>query len=632
MQKEIVERDDKVMLVIAGPGSGKTRVLVHKVLKALKDGVPEDSILLLTFTNKAAQNMVDRIDKMLNKKTSILGGTFHHVANRFLRKHAYRFGYRPNYSIIDEDDSITLIKSILRESFGGYVHKLPKAETLQKIISYCRNSGSSLSSYLEAYYKGYKENTKLIQQVWEEYATRKKQSNVMDFDDLLTYFNELLDDDVFRNEFHNRFTHIFVDEFQDTNRIQFEIIRKMHSEDNFLFVVGDDCQSIYSFRAAEIRNMLKFGDVFPNVSVFYLTENYRSCPRIVTLINEIIKRNKIKFDKRLEPVLGSDTNDTPAVHFFDNGRSEAEYISKKISALLGAGVPPSEIAVLYRSNYQSAHLEVQLSKLGIKYVKLGGLKFFEQAHIKDVIAYLKISSNMTDELAWSRFLKLFDGIGEKTVKKVFEQIRKSTDPLNVILAINNPKLDLIKSILTGVNESPVAAAQKFLDMFYISYLKRNYQDDFDDRRQDLEQLLHILSSYHSTDAFLEDSLLDANLATKEELGQCVVISTVHQAKGLEWDHVFIIGLVQGRFPSKHALNNTSALEEERRLFYVGCSRARKTLELCVPLSDKSLRGDEDMQVSQFITELPDTLYTQSYTKKQSKNQYDLDFVSADTLL
>ncbi len=630
-QQGIVDSKDGVVMVIAGPGSGKTRVLTYRVKRALDDGVDAGSILLLTFTNKAAKNMISRLEAMLGHKPAILGGTFHHVANRFLRRHASKFGYRDNYTIIDAEDSVKLVRDVVKTDFEQYAKNLPKPEKLYRIFSYCRNSRIGIQEYLKTHMRGYREHGLIMNKIHERYTERKIRSNIMDFDDLLVYLNSLLDDNEFLDKFRSTYTHIFVDEFQDTNRLQFEIVSKMHRDGNLLFVVGDDCQSIYSFRAAEIKNMLRFTDKFGSAKIFYLTENYRSTSHIVSLVNTVIQHNRDKFDKQLVSINKNSRAPLPRVLLFDDLKTEADRVAGEIAESISAGARPEDISVLYRSNFHSAYIEMSLANRGIKYVRLGGLRFFEQAHIKDIIAFLKIADGMTDELAWSRLLKMFKGVGEKTAKKIFAKVCNAERPLAVLKEISDPKLATLQAMLLAAEKKgeTIDRAKIFYEQFYRAYVRENFGEDVDDRVNDILQLFSILSSYTTFDEFLEDSMLDANLADAKDTAGCVTLSTIHQAKGLEWETVFVVGVSQGWFPSKHSLEDSVKLEEERRLFYVACSRARNSLIITAPLSSGAgWEGSRDMQVSQFISELPEDKYEMEWVKKQ----YSSDFVSADTLL
>jgi len=640
-QLQIVNSEERVIMVVAGPGSGKTQVLTQRVIHFLSKRAPEHSMLLFTFTNKAAKNMQDRIEKQLERAPAIMGGTFHHIANIFIRMNAHKLGIAQNYSIIDEADSIRLLKKVLKEEYQKESELLPNAAQLQKMFSYCRNSLSTFSDYLELHLKSHREDTLLISGVYNSYTQRKRVGNMLDFDDLLELFNKLLDDAEFRAQMQERFRYIFVDEFQDTCKLQFEIIRKLYKEGNHLFVVGDDCQSIYSFRAAEIMNMLGFRAVFPSVKMFYLTENYRSTPKIVSLINDIISRNKNKFDKKLDSVQQEDVPLIPEVIIYDDAKSEAQSVAEEIKELIDAGTKPEEIAVLYRSNFQSANLERELFRKGIKYIKLGGLKFFEQAHIKDVTALLKILCGMIDELAWERMLKMFEGIGDKTASKIFNEIRSAPNPLTALKEMNEKKLRTLSKIiaLAENKDTPTEKAEVFLKEYYDAYMKEEYED-YEFRREDINQLLSILSDYNTINEFLEDTMLDANLTDPKDVAGRITISTVHQAKGLEWDNVFVIGLAKEIFPSKHSMENELKVEEERRLFYVACSRARSLLKITVPLRDNTgWNGEKDLEISPFINELPKDKYILNWVKKPkkpaiSKDNYEwnTDFVSADTLL
>ncbi len=632
IQSEIVESTDKVILVIAGPGSGKTRVLTYRVAHLISKGVPEDEIMLLTFTNKAAKNMIQRIEKKLNRETKILGGTFHHVANIFLRKYAHTLGYKSNYTIIDEADSVKLLKMILKEDYIDN-KDLPKAEMLHKIYSYSRNSMTSFREYVEANLSGYLDEMKSIDEIYEKYKKRK--SNMMDFDDLLFNFHSIINSNQeILNSIKSKYKYIFVDEFQDTNKLQFEIIKKIYSPEHSLFVVGDDCQSIYSFRAAEIRNILNFPKVYNSTKTFYLTENYRSSEHIVSFVNNIIKNNKFKFEKKLISKNEKEL-DKPKIFYFNDQREEAKEIVNEISFLINEEkISPNEIAILYRSNFLSAYFEMELAKNNIKYIKLGGMKFFESAHIKDVISFLKISSGLIDELALIRLLMLFEGIGEVSAQKVWKTFNEKEDLISQISRMKNKKLIPFIKLLNEVKEieSPEIKVKTFIDSFYKKYVFDKYNDNYEDRLNDLNQLVEIVQVYSNIDEFLEDVILDANLIDNKDTEK-ITLSTVHQAKGLEWERVYVVGMIQGKFPSKHALENIDRIEEERRLFYVACSRAKNILQLSVPLVE-TFSFNRDVEVSQFITELSEEYYSQDYKKSKTKKKTEIenDFVTADTFL
>jgi len=630
IQEEIVKSKENTILVIAGPGSGKTRVLTYRVANLISEGIPEDEIMLLTFTNKAAKNMIERIEKKINKQTYILGGTFHHVANIFLRKYSSYLGYKPNYTIIDEADAVKLLKMIIKEDYSDN-KEIPKAETLHKIYSYSRNSLSSFRDYVESNCKGYLDEMKTIDEIYEKYKKRK--NNMMDFDDLLYNFNLLLENNPeIITIIKNKYKFIFVDEFQDTNKLQFEIIKKIYSEKNYLFVVGDDCQSIYSFRAADIRNILNFPRIYPSTKTYYLTENYRSSQPIVSFVNSIIKNNKFKFDKKLISK-GKIESVKPKVYYFNDQKEEAKEIVNEVAFLINEQkISPKEIAILYRSNFLSAYFEMELAKNNIKYLKLGGMKFFESAHVKDVISFLKISSGLIDELALIRLLMLFEGIGEASASKIWKTFSENKDLIEQVSNMKNKKLIPFIELLNRVknDNSPSFKIKLFIDNFYRNYLFEKYNENYEDRINDLQQLIEIVDTYSTVDEFLEDVILDANIIDNKETDK-ITLSTVHQAKGLEWGRVYVVGMVQGKFPSKHAIENIDRIEEERRLFYVACSRAKHTLQLSVPL-EETLNFSKGVEVSQFIVELSEEYYNQDYKKPKKNKNYNTDFTTADNFL
>jgi len=459
---------------------------------------------------------------------------------------------------------------------------------------------------------------------------------MMDFDDLLYNFYFLISSNQNALNFiKEKFKYIFVDEFQDTNKLQFEIIKKIYSTQNYLFVVGDDCQSIYSFRAADIYNILNFPRVYTSTKTYYLVENYRSSVPIVSFVNSIIKNNKFKFDKKLISKNTEELN-KPKIYYFNDQREEAKEIVNEISFLINEEkVPPKDIAILYRSNFLSAYFEMELAKNNIKYLKLGGMKFFESAHVKDVISFLKISSNLIDELALIRLLMLFEGIGEASASKVWKTFSQDQSLIEQISKMKNKKLVPLIELLKQVesSKSPEFNIRVFIDNFYKSYLFETYNDNYEDRFSDLQQLIEIVGTYSTVDEFLEDVILDANIIDNKDMDR-ITISTVHQAKGLEWDRVYVVGMVQGKFPSKHAIDNLDRIEEERRLFYVACSRAKTILQLSVPLVE-TFSFNKDSEVSQFISELSEEYYSQEF-KKQKKHtkkiNAETDFISADNFL
>src|SRR3989338_7227060 len=437
-QQEAVFKAGDKTLVLSGPGSGKTRVLVYRVAYLIEQGVRPDEILLLTFTNKAAKNMFGRVEELLGYfPQGLMGGTFHHVGNLLLRKHAELLGFKDNYSIIDKEDSKLLIKEIISEVKAS--KHFPSEGVVQNIIGYSKNTLKPIEVCIKENYPERGVFTKAIKDVYNKYEKRKQKANLFDFDDLLWYWNKLLVIPEMQDKYARIFKHILVDEFQDTNKLQFDLLKKLTvGYDNHLMVVGDDCQSIYAFRGAEIENILEFPNVYKKHDEHKLEINYRSTPEILNLINKSIQNNINQFEKKLRTP--NKKGALPACVRCKNAQQEAEFVGQHILNLREEGSSYDEMGVLYRANYQSALIEMELTKRGIPYKKRGGLKFFAQAHIKTMSAFLKILNNSTDELAWKRILMLFEGIGPKKATELWEQIKKHKDSVEFITSKQNLKL------------------------------------------------------------------------------------------------------------------------------------------------------------------------------------------------
>lgn len=631
-QLEVVTKSDGSSLVLAGPGSGKTRVLVYRVAYLMEQGVKPENILLLTFTNKAAKNMLNRVELLLGYHPKGLnGGTFHHIGGTILRKHAQKLGFTNSFSIIDNEDSKQIIKNIIALKVPKKDRHFPKSSVIFPIISFSRNTLIPLKNVIEE--RGIdKSLTKIILEIAELYDQAKKRANLMDFDDLLINWNKLLEDDSLKSLYSNKFKYILVDEFQDTNKIQFEVIKRLSSEHNNVMVVGDDCQSIYSFRGAEIKNILDFPKHYKDTKEFRLEINYRSTPEILKLINDSISNNKEQFKKQLRAV--NKSRDKPALVHCRNVEQEAEFVCQRILDLREEGESYNEMGVLFRADYQSAQLELELMKRGIPYKKRGGLKFFEQAHIKDMTAFLKIFNNSKDELAWKRVLCLFEGIGDSNVQKIWDGLSKSNNPIDYVRKTKNiqflgPKANRgwseFNRVITRIPENtnfPSGIAQSFSENFYKAYLSENYTDA-KNRALDINQYVNLADQYTNIERFLEDILLDADLTgsesgnTKSE-EEAIVISTIHQAKGLEWGIVFVISVAENRLPSGRATEDT--IDEERRLFYVACSRAKNELYLCAPMEEETFWGGNSiLKDSLFIQELSSGL-VEEWTLRETEEK------------
>lgn len=631
-QLEVVMAGEGPLLVIAGAGSGKTRTVTYRVARLLELGVLPERILLVTFTNKAAREMLSRVEALAgNKARKVWGGTFHHIGNLVLRRYAHLLAYSPNYTIIDREDTKDLLEDSLEEvGINKKEKRFPKGEVLSDILSFSLNSEKDLESVLLERYPFFMELKPEIEKVFHHYRERKKRANLMDFDDLLYLWrNLLLEKPEIRKEYGRRFLHILVDEYQDTNKIQAEIVDLLASYHRNIMVVGDDSQSIYSFRGANFANIIEFPSRYPEAKLYKLEFNYRSTPQILNLANSSIVHNKRRFPKILRAVKKDGRK--PALVPLRDVYHQAEFVAEEILTLREEGVSLNEIAVLYRSHYHSLELQVELTRRGIPYVVRSGLRFFERAHIKDVVAWLKILVNPKDELSWKRILKLIPGVGKRTAEKIWQLIYSSPSPLE---SLKSEKVKVLffrkvppgwKDFLSLLEKLRTPELQKFpsqlveliLEEGYLEYLKTSYAD-WGERMEDIKQLSRFASSYPDLETFLNElSLLgtvesEVVVVGSEEDEEKVILSSVHQAKGLEWRVVFLIWLSEGRFPAAKALKKPAfeeGEEEERRLFYVACTRAKERLYLTYPL----LGGNWNfrtyfMKPSCFVRELDPTTY------------------------
>lgn len=618
-QLNVVLNGDGACLVLAGAGSGKTRTITYRVAYLLERGVSPESILFVTFTNKAAKEMLSRVEGLLGRyPTGLWGGTFHSVANRLLRIHGSYLGYTNNFTILDQEDAKSLIKVCIKAlNVDTTSRRFPSPAKVHAMISYAQNSGRAMSDVIENKYPNFMELGSVIERIAELYADRKRQADAMDFDDLLLKLRELLyhHEGVCQKLAH-QFEYILVDEYQDTNVVQAEIVRQLASEHGNILVVGDDAQSIYSFRAAEIRNILGFPKTYIDTKVFRLTTNYRSSPEILAVANSSIIQNKDQFQKELTAVRGP--LEKPSLVPASNAAQEAQFIAQKILALREEGMPLSEMAVLFRAAFHSQTLEFELMKRDIPYEYRGGLKFFERAHVKDIVSHLRIRQNPKDEVAWMRILGLLNGVGLTSAETMASQF-KDYESLAQILG-GNPKIpkrarsgwEGLKKTLEKMarEEHPAELIRAVIAGDYRDYLEAEYPD-FMDRLGDLEQFALFAEGYSSLQTFLDEvSLTGEYGALREEAGvedeEKMILSTIHQAKGLEWDAVFVMHLVDGKFPIGAALDEDGGLEEERRLFYVATTRARKELFFTYPITS----GYDTLQLSQpsmFLQELPEGL-------------------------
>ena len=627
-QLKVVTSGDGPTLVLAGPGSGKTRTLTYRVAYLLERGMPTDRILLVTFTVKAAREMLDRVERIIQSHPEGLwGGTFHHIGNLLLRRHAELLRRTPGFIILDEEDSRDLIAACITDlKVSTTQTRLPQPAVLQTLFSFSENTFRPLPKIVEDLYPQFCDQIPFIQKTAESYRTRKQKANLMDYDDLLTGWLEILRNHAdIQKRYSEQFRYLLVDEYQDTNRLQFELIRAMVSEGSNVLAVGDDAQSIYAFRGADLSNLLNFPTVFPGTTIYRLETNYRSTPEILRLANASIQFNTRRFQKELKSV--QEPGSLPALVPLNDGRQQAAFVAQRVLELRDEGIPLQAMAILFRARFQAAEMELELAKRNIPYLVRGGIRFFEQAHIKDTLAYLRILVNPADELAWERTLRLQEGIGPAYARRIRDWLLKSPSPLESARqggevaglpsraqAAWKRFVQILRDLgKPALQDHPADLLLTVLKSGYDSYLE-NHFDDFRDRKEDLEQLVNLASPYRSVQRFVEDLTLrepfkGESIHGWEEPDELLILSTIHQAKGLEWKVVFLIGLTEGQFPHLKSLEDMEALEEERRLFYVAVTRTKKELYLTYPLTRYSYqKGEVLLRPSQFVQELPEEFF------------------------
>ncbi len=622
-------------LVLAGAGSGKTRTLVYRVAYLLEQGVAAERILLLTFTNKAAREMMRRVADLLGAELSNLwGGTFHSIGARVLRSNAEPLGYRPDYTILDRDDSESLLKScmgVVAEDTPAW--RLPKAGVIADVLSRSINERRPLRSILERYHRELERAAEGIDAIAVLYARRKKAANVMDFDDLLALWLRLFEQDSeVRERYQRRFQWVLVDEYQDTNQIQSDLIDLIGAVHHNVMVVGDDSQSIYSWRGANFRNILEFPRRYPGASVFKIEVNYRSTPEILEVANAAIAPNAQQYRKHLTASRRPGLK--PAVIPCEDAHQQAGFVAQRVVELHEEGISLSQIAILYRSHFHALELQLELTRRNIPFVITSGIRFFEQAHIKDVAAWLKLVANPDDELAYRRIVLLLPGIGPKAAEKLWTAYAAGRalarkEPAGTPASV----ADSLMALKAGVpRKAAVAWAQLAATVFQLEQparvrepgtmirlvIEAFYEDYARDsfpnapaRLEDLEQLALYAGQFESLTDFLTQLSLLNNLEAEAEQRTAaadddrVRLTTVHQAKGLEFQVVFVIMLGDGLFPSARSLDDPDSEEEERRLFYVAVTRARDELYLVYPLLRVTAgQGMTLLGRSRFLNEIP----------------------------
>ena len=600
-QLAAVTAGDGPSLVIAGAGSGKTRTLVYRVAYLIDSGVDPSNILLLTFTRKSAQEMLQRAGELIGVRSErVCGGTFHSVANMLLRRYGRPVGLEPGFTILDRGDAEDLI-ALVRSQLGlnEKDKRFPRKGTIAEMFSKSENTLRSLDDIVVEEFSHFADHLDALCQLQKGYRSAKRQRQLVDYDDLLILLRQLLtQDQQARQAISRLYRYILVDEYQDTNRLQADVIRNLAATHQNVMVVGDDSQSIYAFRGATFKNIMEFPTLFPGATIYKLEENYRSTQPILNLANCIIevaaeKYTKHLFTRKLDGPL-------PTLAEAAGENAQSRFIAQKILELREEGVPLSEVAVLFRSSFHSFDLEIELSRHGLPFIKRGGVKFIETAHVKDLLAHLRVVANPLDAVSWHRVLMLVEGVGPKKAQDLLSSLVKSEKPYQVLRGVSGRSGQGLKNLadalesLSRSDDLGTAEQVNHIYEYYLPILKEQY-DDYPKRTRDLDHLHTIAEGYPEVSSFLSDlaleppdgSAVDVDAPDRDD--ERMVLSTIHSAKGLEWQCVFVIWIVDGKFPSIYSFVADEDLEEERRLFYVAVTRAKRHLYLTYPINvfDKS---------------------------------------------
>jgi DNA helicase-2/ATP-dependent DNA helicase PcrA len=635
-------------LVIAGAGAGKTRTLIYRVAYLLEQGIPPERILLLTFTNKAAREMMRRVADLLGGDLSELwGGTFHAIGHRLLRRHAEQVGRQPDFTILDREDAKDLVSACLGEAeIDIKAVRFPKADVLAEMFSLAINTRRSIKQLLDEEYDYFTSLAPQIEELQRRYTERKRAANVVDFDDLLVLWLQLVQDHAeVRDYYQRRFQFLLVDEYQDTNKLQGDLIDVLAARHANVMVVGDDSQSIYSWRGAHYKNILEFPKRYPAAKVYKIETNYRSTPEILRVANAAIAPNVEQFTKQLTPVRKAGSK--PMLVVCADANEQAAFVAQRVLELREEGTNLADMAVLYRSHFHALELQLELTLRNIPFSITSGIRFFEQAHIKDVAAWLKFVWNPRDEISLKRLVQLLPGVGAKTADKLWRAFAdrraargegqepeegqgsevkgQSSSPLAEALgrcATSVPKKatrewgQLVATIgqleVEPIRHQPAEMIRLVLEASYEDYLKSKYTN-YRNRLEDLEQLANFAVQFSSTEEFLAQLALLTDVEAESQApaarsDEQLRLSTIHQAKGLEFGVVFVIMLCDGLFPSGRSLDRLDAEEEERRLFYVAITRAKNELYLSYPLLRVTANSGALMhQASRFLADIPNEL-------------------------
>jgi DNA helicase II / ATP-dependent DNA helicase PcrA len=600
-QREAATHTDGPLLIIAGAGTGKTKTLASRVAWLISQGLAPERILLLTFTRRAAAEMLARAARIAgeNATSRVWGGTFHATANRLLRQHGRLVGLQPEFTVCDQEDGadlMNLIRADLHLGQGG--RRFPKKNTLIAIYSRTVNSQVKLSEVVRKWFPWCLDELEGMRRLFKVYTEKKRAQNVLDYDDLLLFWRALN-----KSEMPARFDHVLVDEYQDTNTIQADILRALPGLDGRITVVGDDAQSIYSFRAATVRNILDFPEHFAGARVVKLEQNYRSTQPILDCSNAVMAEAQEQYEKNLYTRRGGE--EKPEIVTCLDEAEQCVQVCQRILARYEEGVPLKNQAVLFRASHHSDQLEVELSRRNIPFVKYGGLKFVEAAHVKDMVALLRLMENPGDTLSWYRVLVLLNGVGPSSALRTIAALGEGGTPLQTLLK-NPPEVppaareefEALRQAVAhctgaglegqGGGQLPPAAQIERIRKFYEPVFRRAY-DNAEVRLRDLDQLEQIAAGYKSRSQFITDLTLDPPTSTQDLAGpplldeDFLILSTIHSAKGCEWDAVHVLHAADGAIPSDMATGNDEEIEEERRLLYVAMTRAKNRLTLYFPL-------------------------------------------------
>jgi DNA helicase II / ATP-dependent DNA helicase PcrA len=631
-QLAAVTHRDGPILVIAGAGSGKTRTLIYRVARLIESGVPPGAILLLTFTRRASQEMLRRVEHLVGDRTrAVAGGTFHSFANLTLRQFGSAIGLKPNFTILDRSDMEDVVNLLrTRMGLGSRDRRFPKKGAITEAISMARNKRRELGEEIELDFPHLAEHRDDLVRLAAAYDAYKRERGLLDYDDLLYRLAELLEQhDNLRRRLSDTYRYVMIDEYQDTNLIQAELVRLLAATHRNVMAVGDDAQSIYSFRGANFRNIMDFPEIFPGARVVKLEQNYRSLQGILDVANEVISRAADKYTKVLTAERRGEFR--PLLVRAQDEHMQSRFVAERILELREQGVELGEIAVLFRSGFHSFDLELELQRRDIPFIKRGGFKFIETAHIKDVLAHLRVVVNPADAVSWLRALMLVPGVGHRRAERLIEEIVAAPDPEQALAraaesigsatragggssssgaaAAAARLAALLAELRRGAAEArPADQIARTLE-YYLPLMRESYPDDYPKRERDLEHFQTITERYRSLETMLADVALEPPndslgdvLAVEPEEGY-LTLSTIHSAKGLEWRVVFLIWAADGRFPGPQSVG-AEEVEEERRLMYVASTRARDELYISYPIHmfDRAL-GYTMGHVSRFLEDI-----------------------------